>query len=122
MLRELLYLVGVPALSAGYLASFILVCSSTKWSERLGFLGHLGRTSLTNYVSQNLICALLFRSYFLNLYGQLSLTTLVLVAMAIVTMQILISRWWLIHFRFGPLEWVWRSFTYKRLQPFRQPS
>ncbi len=122
MLTELFYLVGVPALGAGYLASLVLLCSSPTWSKRLGFFGHLGRTSLTNYVSQNLICVLLFRSYFLNLYGQLTLTTLALVAIAIVATQIFISRWWLVHFRFGPLEWLWRSFTYKRPQPFRRPS
>ena len=112
----------MPALGAGYLASLVLLCSSPTWSKRLGFFGHLGRTSLTNYVSQNLICVLLFRSYFLNLYGQLTLTTLALVAIAIVATQIFISRWWLVHFRFGPLEWLWRSFTYKRPQPFRRPS
>ncbi len=122
MFTELLYLVGVPALSAGYLASLVLLCSSITWSKRLGFLSYLGRTSLTNYVIQNLICAVLFRSYFLNLYGQLRLTTLVVVAVAIVTLQIFISRWWLMRFRFGPLEWLWRSVTYNRSQPFRRPS
>ena len=27
------------------------------------------------------------------------------------------SIWWLRRFRFGPLEWLWRSLTYGRFQP-----
>ena len=122
MLTELLYLVGVPALSSGYLASLVLLCSSITWLKRLSSIGYLGRASLTNYIIQNLVCAVLFRSYSLNFFGQWTLTTLVLVAIAIVAVQTFVSRWWLIHFRFGPLEWLWRSITYKRLQPFRRPS
>jgi uncharacterized protein len=122
MLTELLYLVGVPALSAGYLASLVLLCSSITWSKRLSSIGYLGQASLTNYVIQNLVCAVLFRSYSLNLFGQLTLTTLALVAIAIVVAQTFVSRWWFIHFRFGPLEWLWRSITFKRLQPLRRPS
>ncbi len=122
MLTELLYLVAVPALCAGYLASLVLLCSSPAWSKRLGFLGYLGRISLTNYVSQNLICALLFRSYFLNLYGQLTLSALAFAAISIITMQVVFSRWWLAHFRFGPLEWLWRSLTYKQVQLLRRPA
>ncbi len=122
MLTEFLYLVGVPALSAGYLASLVLLCSSILWSKRLSFIGYLGRASLTNYIIQNLVCAVLFRSYFLNLFGRSTLTTLALVAITIVAVQTFVSRWWLIHFRFGPLEWLWRSITYERLQPLRWPS
>ena len=122
MLTELLYLVGVPALSAGYLASLVLLCSSIPWSKRLSSIGYLGRASLTNYIIQNLVCTVLFRSYFLNFYGQLTLTTLALVAIAIVAVLTFVSQWWLIHFRFGPLEWLWRSITYKRPQPLRLPS
>ena len=121
MLTELLYLVGVPALSAGYLASLVLLCSSIRWSKRLSSIGYLGRASLTNYIIQNLVCTVLFRSYFLNFYGQLTLTTLALVAIAIVAVLTFVSRWWLIHFRFGPLEWLWRSIAYKRPQPLRRP-
>ncbi|MBV8454240.1 MAG: DUF418 domain-containing protein, partial [Deltaproteobacteria bacterium] len=35
---------------------------------------------------------------------------------------IVILTWspiWLRHFRFGPLEWAWRSLTYWKRQPMR---
>ena len=34
--------------------------------------------------------------------------------------QLMLSSWWLRRFRFGPVEWAWRSFTYRKLQPFRR--
>jgi uncharacterized protein len=33
--------------------------------------------------------------------------------------QVYMSRWWLTRFRFGPLEWIWRSITYWKVQPLR---
>jgi uncharacterized protein len=35
-------------------------------------------------------------------------------------LQIPLSRWWLSRFRYGPLEWLWRTLTYGSLQPFRR--
>ncbi|MFB3061688.1 MAG: DUF418 domain-containing protein, partial [Candidatus Binatia bacterium] len=37
----------------------------------------------------------------------------------IFTLQIMLSGWWLKHFRFGPAEWLWRTLTYGKLQPMR---
>ena len=39
--------------------------------------------------------------------------------LAIYAIQIPLSVWWLRHFRFGPMEWIWRSLTYGKLQPMR---
>ena len=43
-------------------------------------------------------------------------------ACLIFAMQMAVSRWWLTRFRFGPLEWLWRSATYGSLQPLRPES
>jgi uncharacterized protein len=42
-----------------------------------------------------------------------------LLVIGVLAIQIAYSKWWMAHFRFGPLEWVWRSATYKSLQPMR---
>jgi len=34
--------------------------------------------------------------------------------------QIAFSRWWMAHYRYGPLEWMWRSMTFARIQPLRR--
>jgi uncharacterized protein len=29
-------------------------------------------------------------------------------------LQVAVSHWWLVHFRQGPLEWIWRTLTYTK--------
>jgi uncharacterized protein len=74
----------------------------------------------TNYVTQSIICTLLFFGYGLNWFGELQFYQLFFVVLAIWALQILISPLWLRAFLFGPLEWAWRSLTYMRWQPMRR--
>ena len=39
-------------------------------------------------------------------------------AIALYAAQVLLSRWWLRSYCFGPLEWLWRTIMYGKLQPF----
>jgi uncharacterized protein len=75
----------------------------------------VGRTALTNYVGQSIILGLVFYSYGLGLFGQLSGNQALLLAG-----QLVLSVAWLGFFRFGPLEWVWRSLSYWQVQPLRR--
>ena len=43
-------------------------------------------------------------------------------ALVIFAVQVAFSHWWLARFRFGPAEWLWRSLTYRKAQPMRQPT
>jgi len=45
----------------------------------------------------------------------------VAIAVVIFLGQLLVARWWLARFRYGPLEWVWRCLTYAQRQPLRRP-
>jgi uncharacterized protein len=54
--------------------------------------------------------------------GRLHLGFLPLVAIAIFALQVAYSRWWLGRYRFGPLEWLWRTLTYGKVQPVRLPG
>ena len=56
----------------------------------------------------------------LGLFGDFSRSELILFVVGVWLVEILWSWWWLKHFRFGPLEWVWRTLVYRRRQPFRQ--
>ena len=73
--------------------------------------------ALTNYMIQIVILDLTFSKYALDL----TVTPLLGAAMAIALFlaDAFLSRWWLARFRFGPLEWLWRSATYANWQPFR---
>ena len=95
----------------------LLVARDPRWLGRLAMFGWTGRMALTNYMLQIAILDLTFAKYALGL----SVTPLVGLAMALslFVAGAMASRWWLARFRFGPLEWLWRSITYARWQPWR---
>jgi uncharacterized protein len=99
--------------------SAIVLLYKAKFGQRL-FRGleAVGQMALSNYIMHSVICTLLFFGYGLNYYGELEFYQLYFVVAAIWTLQLVVSPLWLRSFRFGPLEWVWRSLTYWKWQPF----
>jgi|SRR5690242_8342089 len=81
-----------------------------------------GRMAFTNYLATTLICTGLFYGYGFGLYGRLSRAELYPVVAAICLGMLLWSQPWLARFRYGPLEWLWRSLARGRLQPMRQAA
>ncbi len=110
--------VGSIGMSLAYIGIMTLVCMRSRRREKLSRFAAVGRMALTNYLSHTVICCFLFYSFGLGAYGQIDYVTALLVVFAIFGLQLLISPLWLKHFQFGPAEWVWRSLTYWRLQPF----
>lgn len=111
-----------PFLSAVYVSMIVLLYRTPAWQRRLAPLAPVGRMALSNYLFQSLVGALLFTGYGLGLYGRVGAALGVLLSLAIFAVQIPLSTWWLRRFRFGPAEWLLRSFTYARLQPLRAES
>ena len=95
----------------------LLVARNPDWIRRLGVFAWTGRMALTNYIIQIAILDLMFAKYATGL----AVTPLVGLTMgvALFLLDALVSRWWLSHFRYGPLEWLWRSATYAKWQPWR---
>jgi uncharacterized protein len=110
---------GAPALALFYMSSLVLLWQRSDWQPRLARLAPVGRLAISNYLLQSLICTTLFYGYGLGLYDQVGITAGLLLTVMIYALQISLSRWWLAHFRFGPVEWLWRSLTYGRRQPMR---
>lgn len=107
-----------PILSMGYAAAFVLAARSSVWQPIVKLLNFVGRMSLTNYLLQSMICAIIFSGYGLGLAGKIKPFTGILLSAIIFAAQILLSKIWLAFFRFGPAEWLWRSATYLKPQPF----
>ncbi|MFH1417759.1 MAG: DUF418 domain-containing protein [Planctomycetota bacterium] len=110
--------VGSMGMSLAYVGIITLLCLRPHRREMLSPLAAVGRMALTNYLSHTVVCCLLFYSFGLGAYGQIDYVTAVLVVFAIYGLQLLFCPVWLRHFQFGPAEWLWRSLTYWRLQPF----
>ena len=122
LLRELIYTFAVPALAIAYVTGFMLFCHASQRARLVQPLAAVGRTSLSNYVGQTLLCVIIFRSYFLGFYGHLSLSTCANLAFLIYLFEIWASNLWIKYYRYGPLEWVWRSLNYRQWQPLRKSS
>ncbi len=58
-----------------------------------------------------------FFSYGLGLLGELSSAMRVLIAVGLFVVQIVIAKVWFQYFQYGPVEWLWRSLTYMKIQP-----
>jgi uncharacterized protein len=69
---------------------------------------------------QTLICILIFYGNGLALFGTIERLGQLLITLAIWIVQIILSNIWLRYFRFGPIEWLWRSLTYQRINLRRE--
>ncbi len=119
IIGDTLYAYGSTALSLGYAATIVVLSQIAPRMWLLAELGHLGRLALTAYVSGSLLFTMLFYGYG---FGQLFLlgpAATTAFAVLFFSLQIGFAAWWARHYRFGPLEWLWRSATYGWLQPNR---
>lgn len=107
------------ALSFCYATAVVLLAQHTGWKKLLAPLAAPGRMALTNYLLQSVALAILCPRYALGLFEQVRPAQAWGVAVVIFGLQLLFSSWWLRRFRFGPMEWLWRSLTYGKLQPMR---
>ncbi len=83
-------------------------------------LAAVGQMALTNYILTSVLCAFYFYGYGLKQYGRLEFYQLYYVVAAVWVVLIAFSTVWLRQFQFGPVEWLWRSLTYWKRQPFRR--
>ena len=108
------------ALSAVILCSFVLIYNRPGGERALGKLAPYGRMALTNYILQTVIGTFIFYNWGLGYLGQLSNTEALGIALIVFVLQALASAAWLRHFRYGPVEWLWRSGTRMGWQPLKQ--
>jgi len=112
---------GPLVLAAGYGASLVLAVEDRRAPRLLRALAAAGRMAFTNYLAQSLVFTTIFYAgYGLGLIGRIGAMPTLLGGIAFFALQVAFSRWWLARFRFGPLEWAWRSLTYGRRQAFRR--
>jgi uncharacterized protein len=82
------------------------------WRQVLLPFAAVGRTALTNYLMQSVICTLFFYHYTTGLYGRIGPAFGLVPTVVLYAAQVAISNWWLGRYRFGPMEWLWRGMTY----------
>ncbi|EYF04780.1 DUF418 domain-containing protein [Chondromyces apiculatus] len=107
-------IVVLQALAYG--AWVVLLHERVRVRPWLATIAAAGRMALTCYLLQSLICGLLFYGYGLGLYDRVSPGVGMLMVVAIYVAEVAFCNAWLRRYRFGPVEWVWRSLTYRQAQ------
>ena len=110
---------GSILVSLGYLSLVMLICRSQIGGRLLRAISAVGRTALSNYLLQTVLCTTLFYGHGFGLFGSVERTGQAAIVLAVWIVQLIASSWWIKRFRYGPMEWVWRSLTYWQLQPIR---
>lgn len=111
---------GQLFLALFYMCLIARIIDTVRGKRILGYLIPVGRMALTNYLFQTFLQVILFYNIGFNLVGRTGVTYSVGIIVLILIFQIFMSNIWLKHFRFGPLEWLWRSLTYKKRIPLRK--
>ena len=94
------------------MASFVLLYQNGKFSKAVGNLRFYGRMSLTNYITQSIIGALIYFPFGLYLAPYCGYTFSLLIGIFTFMLQVRCCKWWLSKHRQGPLERIWHKWTW----------
>lgn len=79
-----------------------------------------GRAAFTNYLGTSILMLLVFHGWALGLFGELNRPQLYLVVLSAWIVMLAWSKPWLERYRYGPLEWLWRCLTYRKMFPLKR--
>jgi len=116
------YDIGRVPTTLGHVALAMLLIRQVSLRTLLKPFAAAGQMALTNYLMQSVICLFVFTGAGLGMFGYLQRYQLYFVVLAIWTVELVWSPIWLANFRYGPMEWIWRSLTRWELQPMRLPQ
>lgn len=106
-------------LTVGWAAALLAVVIRYQRSGLIGRVAAAGRAAFSNYLITSLVMTFIFYGWGLGLFGAIDRVTAMLVVFATWGLILLWSKPWLERFRFGPMEWLWRSLARRKLQPMR---
>ena len=107
-------------LAIGYAAAAFAALNTPTGSRLLGWAAPLGRMAFTNYLTQSIIFGWIFFGYGLGLFGRVGVVAALAIGVGVYVAQVMLSAQWLRHYRFGPVEWLWRSLMYGKAQRLRR--
>ena len=118
--QTLAYAFGVVPLALTYVAVFMLSFKTAAGKKILSVFAPVGKMAFSNYLLQSLIGNFVFLGAGLGYLGQVGPVYYTLFGILVFIIQIILSTSWLKYFNYGPLEWLWRSATYKKWQPMKK--
>jgi uncharacterized protein len=120
LLGDLCMVFGSTLLSLGYASGLVLLSQSQRFKRYVSPLASVGRFALTTYLFQTFMFSTLFYGYGFDKGLLLGPFTVTMYAILFFIIQIIACNWWSRYFRFGPVEWLWRSASYKQWVQIRK--
>jgi uncharacterized protein len=122
--QTIAYALGVAPLALAYVGLFMLGFQTKAGHKLLSILAPVGKMAFSNYIMHSLIGNFVFLGAGLGYMGEVGPVYYTIFGVLVFLVQIILSTIWLKYFNYGPLEWLWRSATYKKWQPMvkRSPS
>ena len=115
---SIIFDLGNGALVMVYVAGMSFLFSKKNWQKILENVAVIGKMALTSYLTQTLLAWFIFFGFGLNLLGNVPPAVGYLIGIGVFLLQIIFSKFWLKNYYYGPVEWLWRSLTYLKMQPF----
>lgn len=116
---DIYYVANLPIrmmVMLGHLMALLYVATTMRPSAMLMRVASAGRMALSNYLGTSILMTTLFYGYGFGLYGQLTRWEVYLTVLPIWALMLIWSAPWLARFRYGPLEWGWRSLARREWQ------
>jgi len=113
---------GQILLAMSYINALSILDKKIPFKKFFHYFAYVGRMSFTNYLMHTFFGYLIFYPFLGNLFGTMGILQITLLALFLYVIQIIFSYTWLKYFSFGPLEWIWRCLTYKKLFPMTRKN
>jgi len=119
-LKTIFYTLGVYSLGMVYCSGLALLYLKSETSPVWRVLSAPGRMALSNYILQSVLGIVIFYGIGFGFGAGTGLAATLGVALAVFALECVLGRLWMSGFRFGPLEWVWRMWTYGKYLSIRK--
>ena len=117
---NLTYDLGRVAIVLGHVGAIMLFSKANILNGLKRSIAAIGKMALSNYIMHSLICMIIFTGVGFGMFGKLQRYELYFVVFAIWIFQLIVSPIWLRYFYYGPMEWVWRTLSYRNNPHFRK--
>ena len=107
-------------MTIGYAAALVMLISAFAQSGFIARVAATGRAAFTNYLGTSIVMTTIFYGYGFGMFGYVGRAELWLYVLGAWLVMLLWAKPWLARFRYGPLEWLWRSLARWEIQPFRR--
>jgi len=104
----------------GHIGAVMLMVKANVWAGLMARFSAVGRMALTNYLMHSVVLTSIFYGYGFGLSGEIPRLAQMAFVAVVMGLQLYFSPIWLARYRFGPVEWLWRSLTYWQRQPMRR--